>query len=451
VNQVLSIWDLVLTPIYGFLIYLIAYRIKATQIIKHPEYKYFVKGLTFKIFGGIAFALVYVFYYDGGDTHTYFLDSRSLVNLMFDSPSIAFSILNNNLTLENYSYFNIDTGFPHHYVWIDPTTFTVIRYTTILALIGSKTYIPTTLLVGCLSYIGIWKLFSLFKSLYTEYTKYLVIAILFMPSFIFWGSGIMKDTYIVGATCWITYNFYKILITRKKVLINLLFFIINFIIIINVKPYIIACLIPSMTFWLNQAYIRDIKSKLIRVIILPFTIVIFGVSAYYIFGNVSQSMGDYGNLDSAIEKAKVTQKDLLREESYGSNSYDLGEIDGSITGMLKIAPIAVFTSLYRPFLNEIGGALMALSAIENFILLLFTIYIFTLTSFRKMLLIIKNNPLILYSVIFSLMLAFGVGIATANFGALVRYKIPLIPFYFSALFLIYKIAEKQKIHKRTKF
>jgi hypothetical protein len=94
---------------------------------------------------------------------------------------------------------------------------------------------------------------------------------------------------------------------------------------------------------------------------------------------------------------------------------------------------------------------MALSAIENFILLLFTIYIFTLTSFRKMLLIIKNNPLILYSVIFSLMLAFGVGIATANFGALVRYKIPLIPFYFSALFLIYKIAEKQKIHKRTKF
>jgi len=46
------------------------------------------------------------------------------------------------------------------------------------------------------------------------------------------------------------------------------------------------------------------------------------------------------------------------------------------------------------------------------------------------------------------MLAFGVGIATANFGALVRYKIPLVPFYFSALFLIYQISEKEKFNQQ---
>jgi hypothetical protein len=444
VGEVLSYWDFILTPMYMLIIYFIAYQIKAKQIIKYPEYKYFVKGLTFKIFGGIAFALVYVFYYDGGDTHTYFLDSVVVSKMLFHKPSIGLSILLGNLTIENYSHFDIHTYWPHLYIWSDSNTFAVVRYTTLTTILGARSYIVTTILVSCISYIGIWKVFSLFNKLYSSHTKYLALAILFMPSFIFWGSGIMKDTYIVGATCWISYNFYQIFIARKKMLLNLLFFIINFIIIINIKSYIIISLIPSMLIWLNQAYIQKIKSALFRTILLPFTILVVSISGFYIFGNVGDAMGDYGNVDSAIEKAKVTQQDLLREDSYGSNSYDLGEIDGSFSGMLKMAPLAIFTALYRPFLNEIGGVLMALSALENFILLLFTIYIILNTGPRKMLKIIKDNPLITYSIVFSIILAYGVGIATANFGAMVRYKIPLIPFYFSGLFLIYKINKAEK-------
>ena len=436
-NNILSIWDLLLTPLYIFFIYVIGYTIKTTQIIKHPEYKYFLKGLTFKIFGGIAFALVYVFYYNGGDTHTYFLDSRVLSKLLFINPSAAFSILSNNLTPENYSNFNMNTGFPHLYVWKDTTTYTVIRYSTIFNILGLQTYLPTTILVGVFSYIGVWKLYKLFYSLYTQYAKYLAYAILFMPSFVFWGSGIMKDTYIIGATCWITNNFYQIFISRKKIPINVFLMVFNFIIIMNIKPYVIASLLPSMLFWLNRAYLKQMKSVVLKRLLFPFILVSFVFGGYYIFLGVGDSLGDYGNVDSAIEKAQVIQQDLLREDSYGSNSYNLGEIDGSFSGMLKLAPIAIFTALYRPFINEIGGAMMFFSAIENFILLFCTVYILYKTRLKDIILIIKENPLIQYSLVFSIFLAYGVGIATANFGALVRYKIPFIPFYYSALFLIY--------------
>ena len=51
---------------------------------------------------------------------------------------------------------------------------------------------------------------------------------------------------------------------------------------------------------------------------------------------------------------------------------------------------------------------------------------------------IFNEPLLLYSLIFTLIFAFGVGIASTNFGALVRYRIPLIPFYFPLIYVIYK-------------
>ncbi|TXB67278.1 hypothetical protein FRY74_03575 [Vicingus serpentipes] len=447
-DTVLSIWDFFLTPIYILVICVIGYIIKNTQIKKKSEYKYFLAGLTFKLLGGIAFALVYVFYYDGGDTHSYFLDACSLGRLFFKEPSAAFSILMNNLTPENHTYFNIDTGWPHNYVWRDPNTYTVARYTSILTFFSFRTYIPTTLIVSSLSYIGIWKLFMLFTHFYKENIKFLAISILFMPSFIFWGSGIMKDTYIVGATCWFTYNFYRIFINRSKVLINFLFLVMNFIIILNIKPYVISCMIPCMLLWLNQSYMQNVKSSFIKVVIMPILLIGLTFSGVVLFSNIGDSMGDYGDFDSAIQKAKITQEDLLRESQYGSNNYNLGEIDGSISSLLRIGPLAIFTTLYRPFLSEIGNILMALSALENFILLIFTIVVIMKIRPYKMIQIIKNDPLILYSIVFSIMFAFGVGIATANFGALVRYKIPLIPFYFSSLFLIYQIAKNEKKQKR---
>lgn len=437
-------WDVLLTPLYIFIIYLVGLRIKATQILKHPEYKYFVKGLSAKMLGGIAFAFVYVFYYKGGDTITYFNDSTVINKLLFLKPSNGLSVLFGNLSPENYASFNWNTYWPHLYIWSDDNTFSVVRYTTIFNIFSFRNYLPTTLLVSCFSYIGIWNLFRLFKTIYPKYEKVFAIAILFLPSFIFWGSGIMKDTYIVGASCWITYNFYRIMIVRKKVLLNLFFFILNFIIIINIKPYVIACLIPSMLFWLNQAYIGKVKSPIFKVLVLPIALVAFSFAGLYIFSKVGQSMGDYGSLDSAIEKARVTQQDLLREDAYGSNSYNLGNIDGSLTGLLKIAPIAIYTAIYRPFITEAKNVMMLFSALENLALLIFTLVIIFKVKPKKLVSITKTNPLIQYSLVFSLILAFGVGIATANFGALVRYKIPLIPFYFSALFLIYKIYQDSK-------
>ena len=76
-------------------------------------------------------------------------------------------------------------------------------------------------------------------------------------------------------------------------------------------------------------------------------------------------MGVYGDVDTAIEQAQVIQQDLLRDEAYGSNSYNIGEIDGSISGMISIAPIAVFTAIYRPLFWEIGSPMMVISVVEN--------------------------------------------------------------------------------------
>ena len=77
-----SIEDLILVPLYLFVIIGLARLIKSNNINQHPEYKYFVKGIWFKLIGVSAFISIYLFYYGGGDTITYFKGARALGNLI---------------------------------------------------------------------------------------------------------------------------------------------------------------------------------------------------------------------------------------------------------------------------------------------------------------------------------------------------------------------------------
>ena len=440
----LSFWNLPLTPIYFLIILFIGYRIKSKNIEKNSIYKYYLSGLFVKLLGAFLFCMVYSFYYNGGDTGGYFHNSICLINLFGKNTSVAFSILMNNLSMTNHSYFDLKTGMPHWYMFRDESTYSVSRFTVPFAIMGAKTFVPTSLLVSAFSYIGVWKLFKLFTEIYPKYTKQFAYTILFMPSFVFWGSGIMKDTYIICATSWFTYSFYKTFISRDKVIINFVLVVLNFWIIMIIKPYVISALLLAVVFWLNSAYLNKIKNAFIKAIAFPFIIILITGGSAYVFANISTLLGDYGSFDKAVERAQITQQDLLREDQYGSNSYNLGNIDASVSGLLKKAPLAIFTAIYRPSLIEMSSISVIFSVIENTFLLLFTIYILFKIKLVKLASVIRMNPLIQYSFIFSLVLAFGVGIATANFGAMVRYKIPLIPFYFSSLYLIYTISQESR-------
>jgi hypothetical protein len=57
---------------------------------------------------------------------------------------------------------------------------------------------------------------------------------------------------------------------------------------------------------------------------------------------------------------------------------------------------------------------------------------------------ILKDPTIMYCILFAMLFALFVGATTANFGTLVRYKIPCMPFYIAALFLIQDRVLKQK-------
>ena len=427
-------------PIYLVIILLVCSKIKSKNIAQFSEYKYFTKGIIFKLLGVSAFMSIYLFYYGGGDTVNYFLGSKAIGNLIFEDFEKGIAVLFNTTSPYNHiSSFNSTTGLPAHYMWRDESTFSVSRYSALLYLLGLRSFIITSFLVCCFSYIGLWKFYRLLNILYPGYEKGLAYIILFLPSIAFWGSGIMKDSYTVSSACWITYNFYMVLILRKKVLTNSIFLLINLFIIVNIKPYVILSLLPGVILWLNSAYLKKIKNALLKILILPLISIVILIIGFYVFQNLSSLMGVYGEVDSAIEQAQVIRTDLLRSDQYGSNNYDIGKFDGTLISLVSVAPNAIFTALFRPFLWEIGSPTMVFSAIENFILIVFTLFTLLKVSPIGVIRTLIKEPFLLYCLIFSLLFAFGVGIAGTNFGAMVRYKTPLMPFFFSMIYLVSKL------------
>ena len=437
-GEILTYFDILLVPIYLIIIILICSSIKSKNIAQFPEYKYFTKGLLFKLFGVSAFMSIYLFHYQGGDTINYFLGTKSLGNLLENNFSKGIAILFDTDSPHNSWFSFPKNDHPKYYMWRDPSTFSVSRYSALFYLLGAKSFITTSFIVCCFSFIGLWKFYRLLNILYPGYEKGLAYIILFLPSIAFWGSGIMKDSYTVSSACWITYNFYMVLIFRKKVLINSIFLLINLFIIVNMKPYVILSLLPGIILWLNSAYLKKIKNRVLKILILPLLSVLILITGFYVFQNLSALMGVYGEVGSAIEQAQVIRTDLLRADQYGSNNYDIGKFDGSLISLISVAPNAIFTALFRPFLWEIGSPTMVFSAIENFILVVFTLFtlirVSPFTVFRTLI----KEPFLFYCLIFSILFAFGVGIAGTNFGAMVRYKTPLMPFFFSMIYLLFK-------------
>ncbi len=437
--------DIFLVPAYLLAILLIAGMIASRKKETDPLYRYYVPALFLKIAGGLLFTAVYTFYYPGGDCHAYFWNSKVLVNLGFKHPEPFFSILAGNTTPENRSFFDQSTGFPTKTMFLKGgESFAVARFMVPFSLLGLKHMLLATILLDVFSFYGIWKFFRMVCGFYPAYHRKLAIAVLFIPSLLFWGSGIMKDTFTLTAALWSATNIFSVFLFRKKIFGNLAMLIVNMYILVSLKPYIAVALIPCLALAVAHQHALRIGNRLLGLFFAPTLIIagIFGgISMLSLFGSM---MGTYSSIEGALSKAQINQQDLIRSEQYGTHSFDIGPFDASVGGLFTKAPQAVIAGLFRPFLWEAGNAVMLISGLENTILILLTIYVLFSVRPRQTIAYFASQPYLLFALVFSLIFAFSVGLSTANFGALVRYRIPGIPFFASILAILWEAKKESR-------
>jgi len=163
-----------------------------------------------------------------------------------------------------------------------------------------------------------------------------------------------------------------------------------------------------------------------------------------IMTNLQEEMGQYA-VGSLTDNVKNMNEAYENQNSENSSMFTYGtEFDGSISGLVKMAPIFVGTTFFRPFIWESKKVSTLLSSFEGMVLLFYTVMVFFKAGFKTVFQTLTKNPLAMYCFLFSIIFALFVGATTLNFGSLCRYKIPCMPFFVIAIFLIQDSALQKK-------
>lgn len=423
--------DLIVTPAVAMLVYLMAYLIRP-YVTDAVNRKYFFPALSVKIIGAIALGVIYQFYYSGGDTYNFHTHgSRHIWEAFVDSPGKGLDMMLSGGEHEG-SFYKYSSQIPF---FTDPSAFFIIKLAAFFDLFTFSTYSATAIFFAVLSFIGMWMFFLTFYQKYPDLHRQIAFAAFFIPSVFFWGSGLLKDTLMMACLGVITYEIDQLFFRKKVSFIHILLFVISLWCVFSVKKFILQAFIPAALLWIYLGSLSMIRSTAVKILIFPILVVLSIFSIYYSVVKVGEGDRRYA-VENIAKTAKITAYDIRFQTGRDAGSgYTLGELDGSFGSMFRLAPQAINASLFRPYLWEVNNPLMFLSALESLFFLILTLLL--LFRFRHGFLIAFKNPDVSFSFIFSIILAFAVGVSSFNFGTLVRYKIPLMPFYTLAMILIY--------------
>jgi hypothetical protein len=430
--------DLIVTPVIILMVYAVAYLVRS-RFTDSITRVYFIPALTVKIVGAIALGLIYQFYYQGGDTYNYHTHgSRHIWEAFTESPAKGLQLLLN--TGGNYS--DVYKYASKILFYSDPQSYTIVKIAAYFDLITFSTYSSTAILFALVSFIGMWMFFLTFYEQYPHLHRWLAIASFFIPSVFFWGSGLLKDTITMGCLGIATYQCYRILIQKKFGVRHIVLLAISLYAMYTIKIYILLTFLPAAIVWIFLANLSAINSPVLKIMMAPFMVTAAVVLGYFAMLKAGEDSAKY-SLSNVAKTAQITAYDIRYYTGRDAGSgYSLGELDGTIGSMVRLAPQAINVSLFRPYVWEVKNPLMLLSALESMALLLLCVYII----FKKNVQLFKgfSNPNVLFCLIFSITFAFAVGVSTFNFGTLVRYKIPLLPFFLVALILLLNHSKSDK-------
>lgn len=436
--QLISAFDIFWSIILVFVFISYSSSKKQKNISSIPAYKFHTFGMLVKLGGGALFCFIYALYYKGGDTVNYYKGVHAMWSVFLNSPIKYIQMLFYQDGAFVRNAFLEVAEFPPFYMLKDERTFNVIKISSILGLPGLGGFLSTTLLVAFFTYRWVWQLFLFLVNRYPLLIKEISWCILFLPSTVFWGSGIMKDTYTFAASCYAVYGLHQFFIERKRMTSTVIQLVIAFYLIFTIKSYIAFALLPGLVIFANFERVKRIKSSFVKIIALP-GLTLFGfILLNTLFIDFDEVFGKY-SADRLLEEAAVQNADLQRDV-YGSNSFDIGEFEATTQGALSKFFPALNAALFRPFIWEAGGSpTMIFSGLETSVILYFALLVVIRGPIRFFKLIF-SDPFLLFCILFTIILGFGVGLSTSNFGALVRYKIPYLPFF---IFLLLASAKKR--------
>jgi hypothetical protein len=453
-----------------------------------------------KIIFGILFWAVYAHFYRGqGDAFYYFEDGKVIYKVLFEKPLDYFKILFGSDDPSLFHYLEQTGNWSKTYnQGIYNESRTIIRFNAVADIFSFGNYQVHTVFICFLSLLGLTGILKTFLPFLDNKKKELFVILFFLPSVLFWGSGVLKEGLILFVMGMLLYHFHRSLSEKFYPGRAILLLLFSGLLCIT-KAYLLIMMIPA---FIAHAWIVKTGNKKPA----PKYLIVFSIFACLVFlqkkidlpfmlmdkqrqSIYMSSGGSYIGIPETHKFIYISPKipnrlvplpdkpgyckiatgvpyvswyfeeytDSVHVERSTDTAtywiyYDLKESGSRIelpllypsyTSILKNAPQSFINTAFRPYIFEAKNPMMFLSAIENLFVLFFILLCISFPSKK-----IPNTHWIYFCTSIVVMLFVLIGLTTPILGAVVRYKIPALPF-FLILFLL--ILDKDKILKKLPF
>ncbi|MBN4073019.1 hypothetical protein JYT74_03150, partial [Crocinitomix catalasitica] len=402
-------------------------------------YKYYLPAFYLKIVGGVAFALIYIYYYGFGDTFLYHRGAMVLSDVLANDPGTYLSLLlseGRNFAPDLRQYAEQIQYSGTYEEWF------MVKILSPIEFISFKSYLVVTLFTSILSFWGAWKLFRVFADILKTRIFLAFFAAFLIPSVVFWGGGVLKDTVTLATLNYIIYVLYFSFFKKNFSFVALAKIVVAAYVIIGLKAYIFIALIPGLVFAFYLQFRKSIDSIVIRIIVGPILFAGLTIGAFMFLQNVATQSEKYDveKLESRVVGFHTWHRDV------GGSTYDLGEIEYTTGGVASKIPAGLNVTFFRPYVWEAGNPVVFISSLESLsflLLFLYVLYKTNLTFFKRL----STEPILYGLFFYCLIFGFAIGFTSYNFGALIRYKIPIFAL---SVFILFYIIDTTKVKSTDK-
>lgn len=422
-NIVFALSEILITSFFFIFLVLIGVVVWRSWFGKSIDFRLFLVILIVKLLAALSYGAVYSFIYkDGGDTFVYWKNATKFWDLMDDQE---YTQSQRYMRAESMDKANLPDIIIEGYTPRQADSFFLIRISAMLALITFSSYWSTSMVLSFFTFLG---LLYLFKALtFRRKTKsYLyVLALFFIPSVLFFGSGLMKDTLIVGAFAFLIASLYFILNHGYRIYLNGLIALFMLWLIFKLRAFMFLLLLPLLTIWIALVLLKKIKSTRLRRNTRIFTFAalsLFFMLAFYI---IQIRIPEF-TLDNMWDTALGFQRwhEFQANMNETGSGYTLTPLEFSFIGISRAFVESLTVALFRPFFWEANNSLSFLAAIESFLMLIAVVFLTIKIGFVNIVKYIFESPFLFFLFLFSIIFLALTGFISYNFGALLRYKIP---------------------------
>jgi hypothetical protein len=411
-------FEIILPLFYLIIFNLLIVRYKFFHL---PELGYKASLLAFnlKLIAGVAIWFIYTYYYTDrgtGDQYRYFDDAAIMFDAFKQNPvyffELFFDLGRNKAELMPFYERFMNWDKEYNYAWVIDNR-TVIRFNALVHFFSWGNFHVHTLFMNMLSFTG---LLLLFKSVYLFFiskAKLLFLAVFLMPTVLFWGSGVLKEGILIFGLGLFCFGFFNITHDEKKYKYAAAI-IVGILVLAMIKVYVLLCLIPAALTYYVLIKISFKKIWLaFAVIQLALLLAIF-------------------NLKWMNPELDIANKLWFKRNDFVNvaNDWDAKSsipaipFEKSAISILLHSPQSIYNALMRPTVFEIKSITYVMPVTENFfVLVLIGLMLF---FFKKP----SHNEqvFVMFALTFIVYLAAMIGLVTPILGAIVRYKLPIMPF-----------------------